>query len=101
MKNQYGAEEGEKIFYASKNAGKITGVDAMPSYGHPVVEIAKRLDAVAMRFDAYVQRRADELKQDEDEDCEEEMEEEWHHRKDQEGNAHEELRKGALSKDCT
>lgn len=28
MKKEYGDEEGEKIFYASKNAGKITGVDS-------------------------------------------------------------------------
>lgn len=28
MKKEYGDEQGEKIFYASKNAGKITGVDS-------------------------------------------------------------------------
>ena len=27
MKKQYGDEKGEQVFYASKNAGKITGVD--------------------------------------------------------------------------
>lgn len=27
MKKQYGAERGEQVFYASKNAGKIKGVD--------------------------------------------------------------------------
>jgi hypothetical protein len=27
MENQYGKEKGEQVFYASKNAGKITGVD--------------------------------------------------------------------------
>lgn len=27
MKKQYGPEKGEKVFYASKNKGKITGVD--------------------------------------------------------------------------
>lgn len=27
MKEHYGAEEGERVFYASKNAGKIKGVD--------------------------------------------------------------------------
>jgi uncharacterized protein len=30
FKEQYGEEEGTRIFYASKNAGKITGVDAHP-----------------------------------------------------------------------
>jgi hypothetical protein len=28
MKKQYGEKKGEQVFYASKNAGKITGVDA-------------------------------------------------------------------------
>jgi hypothetical protein len=27
MKGQYGAKRGEKIFYASRNAGRISGVD--------------------------------------------------------------------------
>jgi hypothetical protein len=27
MKNTYGPKKGEKVFYASKNAGKIKGVD--------------------------------------------------------------------------
>jgi hypothetical protein len=29
MEEQYGPEKGESVFYASKNAGTITGVDAM------------------------------------------------------------------------
>jgi hypothetical protein len=29
MTKQYGAEKGEQVFYASKNAGKISGVDNM------------------------------------------------------------------------
>lgn len=28
MQQQYGSEKGEQVFYASKNAGKITGVDS-------------------------------------------------------------------------
>lgn len=28
MKERYGAEKGESVFYASRNAGKISGVDA-------------------------------------------------------------------------
>lgn len=28
MKEEYGSKEGEKVFYASKNAGKISGVDS-------------------------------------------------------------------------
>lgn len=27
MKRQYGEKEGERVFYASRNAGKISGVD--------------------------------------------------------------------------
>lgn len=27
MEKEYGSEKGEQVFYASKNAGKITGVD--------------------------------------------------------------------------
>jgi hypothetical protein len=27
MKKEYGSERGESVFYASRNAGKITGVD--------------------------------------------------------------------------
>jgi hypothetical protein len=27
MFEQYGAEKGERVFFASKNAGRITGVD--------------------------------------------------------------------------
>jgi hypothetical protein len=29
MKKEYGPEKGEKVFYASKNAGTISGVDAI------------------------------------------------------------------------
>jgi hypothetical protein len=34
MKKQYGEKKGESVFYASKNAGKITGVDeeSMPEW---------------------------------------------------------------------
>jgi len=30
MKAQYGAEKGERVFYASRNAGKIKGVERAP-----------------------------------------------------------------------
>ena len=32
MKEQYGEKKGEQVFYASKNAGKITGVDAQDEH---------------------------------------------------------------------
>jgi hypothetical protein len=34
MEEQYGPEKGERVFYASRNAGTISGVDAMPAK-HP------------------------------------------------------------------
>jgi hypothetical protein len=123
MEEKYGAEKGEKVFYASKNKGTITGVDAM-AYGHPVVEITKRVADIAERFDAFMARRR--IKKDENRrkmadariakskrklDAFEEAkhprnaggtfttgEGEEGEETDQEGNAHEELRKGALSK---
>jgi hypothetical protein len=30
MKKEYGEEKGKEVFYASKNAGKISGVDEAP-----------------------------------------------------------------------
>jgi hypothetical protein len=36
MKENYGDKKGEQVFYASKNAGTITGVDsAVPEYPAP------------------------------------------------------------------
>ena len=32
MEKTYGPTKGEQVFYASKNAGKITGVDAVHAY---------------------------------------------------------------------
>lgn len=31
MTKEYGPKKGESVFYASKNAGKISGVDAKPN----------------------------------------------------------------------
>jgi len=31
MAKEYGAKKGEQVFYASKNAGKIKGVDEQPA----------------------------------------------------------------------
>jgi hypothetical protein len=28
MQHEYGSEKGEQVFYASRNAGKLTGVDS-------------------------------------------------------------------------
>lgn len=33
MRKEYGAKKGESVFYASKNAGKISGVDMIPTTG--------------------------------------------------------------------
>ena len=37
MQEEYGAEKGEQVFYAAKNKGLITGVDARPEDTHRVV----------------------------------------------------------------
>jgi hypothetical protein len=34
MKEQYGDKSGERVFYASKNKGKISGVDKGGPSGH-------------------------------------------------------------------
>jgi len=31
MKREYGPKRGEQVFYASKNAGRITGVEKRPA----------------------------------------------------------------------
>lgn len=55
MKREYGAENGKRVFYASANAGKITGVhdkreDAMPNtneFGSAKSHLAMHADACA------------------------------------------------------
>ena len=49
MKAQYGQSKGERVFYASKNAGKITGVDR-GFYGeeHPV-DLQKRVIRTSLK----------------------------------------------------
>jgi hypothetical protein len=38
MKEQYGEEKGERVFYAAKNKGTITGVDAMKTRAKDVTQ---------------------------------------------------------------
>lgn len=47
MKSKYGEKEGESVFYASKNAGKIRNVDH-GFYGHINTQ------AMAKRFQSHV-----------------------------------------------
>lgn len=42
MKKEYGPTKGEQVFYASKNAGKITGVDSPRGVCSNFEEIAKQ-----------------------------------------------------------
>ena len=38
MRKEYGAKKAERVFYASRNSGKISGVDpeSTPGASHPV-----------------------------------------------------------------
>jgi hypothetical protein len=82
MKKQYGPEKGEQVFYASKNAGKLSGVDdslnpgwkvdiAFPNEksddnqhlgftkgeAAPVEKLVSECDALAKRLDAFESRQ--------------------------------------------
>lgn len=46
MEEKYGKEKGEQVFYASKNKGTITGVDAMA-----------KLDTLVAQCDAFAKER--------------------------------------------
>lgn len=59
MEEQYGKEKGEKVFYASKNKGTISGVDSMSTM---IDELAIRADALSHKFDTFMKRRADRRK---------------------------------------
>jgi len=69
MAAQYGPEKGEQVFYASKNAGKITGVDDTKQddnqhmgftsgEAEPVKKLVSECDALSSRLDAFEKRRA-------------------------------------------
>ena len=64
MERQYGPEKGKQVFYASKNAGKITGVDDAQHMGFtkgeakPIQQLADACDALSTRIDAFERRRA-------------------------------------------
>jgi hypothetical protein len=64
MQKQYGPGKGEQVFYASKNAGKITGVDDAQHMGFskgeatPVEKLVSECDALISRIDAFERRRA-------------------------------------------
>ena len=55
MQKEYGAEKGERVFYASKNAGTISGVDsvgAAPEVGcpqHAYMDACRRGDSAGMK----------------------------------------------------
>lgn len=81
MKKKYGPEKGEKVFHASRNAGRITGVDDAHVAPHPgksgpvnddnqhlglqtsgeaepVKKLVAGCDALAARLDAFEHRKA-------------------------------------------
>jgi hypothetical protein len=49
MKEQYGEEKGEQVFYASKAAGKITGVDTTGDADPTLAAINRYHDLVLPR----------------------------------------------------
>jgi hypothetical protein len=75
MKEKYGAEKGEKVFHASRNAGKISGVDDIKSDDDPkwnvylnthphkdwvqddVKKLVAHCDALSQRMDAFEKRK--------------------------------------------
>lgn len=60
MKSEYGSAKGERVFYASKNAGKISGVDssAVPALDPVKLNDALcRVDALCKRMDVFFERR--------------------------------------------
>jgi hypothetical protein len=87
MVSQYGPKKGEEVFYASKNAGKITGVDDAhiaphpgksghkggyafvtpddnqhlgftEGFAEPIKKLISQCDGLATRIDAFEHRRA-------------------------------------------
>jgi hypothetical protein len=53
MEKQYGEKKGEKVFYASKNKGTISGVDAIAD---AAAALEKRYDALSTRYDACARK---------------------------------------------
>jgi hypothetical protein len=63
MTEQYGEKRGKEVFYASKNAGKITGVDDAQHMGftsdvEPIKKLTDSCDALTTRMDAFERRKA-------------------------------------------
>jgi hypothetical protein len=64
MEKQYGPEKGEEVFYASKNKGRITGVDDNQHLGftsaqaEPIKKLVSECDSLISRMDAFEHRKA-------------------------------------------
>lgn len=52
MVREYGEAKGKEVFYASKNAGRITGVDSLLASAKAIEGVSMRLDALASRADS-------------------------------------------------
>jgi len=48
MKRKYGAKEGERVFYASKNKGTIGGVDSAPDPISGYMDACRRGDSASI-----------------------------------------------------
>jgi hypothetical protein len=64
MEKKYGSEKGEKVFYASKNKGTITGVDDAQHMGFTgetakkVEKFVSECDTLEKRIDFWEKRHA-------------------------------------------
>lgn len=59
MRKQYGEKKGESVFYASKNAGKVAGVDRadkLNAIADAVLNLADGVDCLSKRMDARISR---------------------------------------------
>jgi len=55
MEGTYGKEKAEQVLYASKNAGTISGIDAIADACH---RVADQVETLHRRMDAYADRQS-------------------------------------------
>lgn len=58
MEKEYGSEKGKEVFYASKNAGTVSGVDSAMDNRKDEMSVAERLDTMSQQVNALGQAAA-------------------------------------------